>query len=602
MHFFRRFMIYPQSLSLKTRLLSLVLVTVGYIALFLLLYPLPFGTSFTALAILPVAVAAILFNIRGGLLAGASITALNLLLIRLVDPNGVLDWLVGRGPGEALGLIVVGLLFGHIGRLQIRLQQQITEQQQIQEALRASQSAQRESEALYKPLFENHHTVMLLIDPATSIIVDVNQAACDFYGYTREEMQGMAVGQINQLPNRPLREALNVASGSPHSHFFFHHRLSSGEIRDVEVFTTRIHLADRALLYSIIHDITENNRIMQAEREQRVLAEALRDTAAVLSSTLEPDEVLRRILDNTSHVVPHDGANIHLIDSDHTIIQIARGSGYGAEVFSQKDPILGASLFDIPSFKWMAENRCPMVIRDTREYDGWINSAVASWIRSYLGAPMYARGELVGFLNLDSRTPGFFDESFVERLQAFVDQAAVAIDNAHLVAALQQQAVTDEVTRSYNRRGLAELGLREFDRALRFHRSLSAVMLDIDHFKQVNDTFGHLTGDQVLRILTERCRASIREVDVLGRYGGEEFLIFLVENDLQTAAQVAERLRLYVAQHPFETSAGHIPITVSIGVAALTSDTPNLQALIQRADQALYKAKAQGRNQIALSE
>lgn len=602
MDIIRRLMTYPQSLAANTRFMILALVTALYAALFIVLYPLPFGPSMTALAILPAATAALFFNMRGGLLAGVLLSLLNLLLIWLVDSEHLHAWLISRGPGEIIGLVAVGLIFGHIGRLQLRLREQITELGQTQDALRASEMAQRESEALFKPLFENHHTVMLLIEPATSVIVDANQAACDFYGYSRKELQGMAIANINQLTPTPLREALNVASDSEHSHFFFHHRLKSGEIRDVEVFTTRVHLTDRALLYSIIHDITENNLLMQAEREQRALAEALRDTAALLSSTLEPDEVLRRILDNIGTVVPHDGANIHLIDPDQNIVQIARGTGYGVEAFTHKDTLLGLSLFDLPGLNWMAIHRRPLVISNTADYPGWVVTPEAAWIQSYIGAPMYVRGELVGFLNLDSQTPGFFNESFVPRLQAFVDQAAVAIANARLHASLQKQALTDEVTRTYNRRGLAELGMREFDRALRFHRALSAVMLDIDHFKKVNDSYGHLVGDQVLRILTERCRASIREVDVLGRYGGEEFLILLVENDLETAAQVAERLRFNVELHPFETSAGQIQITVSLGVATLNADTPDLLALIERTDQALYAAKAQGRNTIAVSK
>jgi diguanylate cyclase (GGDEF)-like protein len=123
-------------------------------------------------------------------------------------------------------------------------------------------------------------------------------------------------------------------------------------------------------------------------------------------------------------------------------------------------------------------------------------------------------------------------------------------------------------------------------------------MLDIDHFKKINDTYKHATGDQVLRILAERCRSSVREVDLLGRYGGEEIVILLPETDRLGALRAAEHLREDVACLPFETEVGALEITISLGVADMMEGELDLEMLIDRADEAMYAAKQAGRNQV----
>jgi diguanylate cyclase (GGDEF)-like protein len=124
------------------------------------------------------------------------------------------------------------------------------------------------------------------------------------------------------------------------------------------------------------------------------------------------------------------------------------------------------------------------------------------------------------------------------------------------------------------------------------------LMLDIDYFKQVNDRYGHACGDEVLREVAQRCRKNTREVDVLGRYGGEEFVIVLANVSYSPAHLVAERLRAYVTATPVKTTSGSIPVTISIGLALLDEATTTLEALVQRADGALYNAKRNGRNRV----
>jgi diguanylate cyclase (GGDEF)-like protein/PAS domain S-box-containing protein len=167
---------------------------------------------------------------------------------------------------------------------------------------------------------------------------------------------------------------------------------------------------------------------------------------------------------------------------------------------------------------------------------------------------------------------------------------------------LKQQARMDYLTGIFNRRHLVEQGEIELARAIRYGKPFSLLMLDIDHFKQVNDAHGHRAGDRVLVELGGLLNSTMREVDVVARMGGEEFAILLPETDGQQAAEVAERLRRVVAENPVILDSGtKLQVTVSIGVASLDSSVANIDILLNRADDALYRAKETGRNKVCAS-
>lgn len=164
-----------------------------------------------------------------------------------------------------------------------------------------------------------------------------------------------------------------------------------------------------------------------------------------------------------------------------------------------------------------------------------------------------------------------------------------------LYAEVQRLAVTDPLTGLLNRRGFYAQGDREVARAQRYGGQLAALMLDLDLFKEINDTHGHMVGDQVLERAAARCAHQLRKVDLLGRYGGEEFAVLLPDTAPAGALVMAERLRQAFEQ-PLDVGPGGLTVTLSVGVAMLNSSTPDLQTLLARADRALYIAKAAGRN------
>lgn len=187
-------------------------------------------------------------------------------------------------------------------------------------------------------------------------------------------------------------------------------------------------------------------------------------------------------------------------------------------------------------------------------------------------------------------------------MSIFAKQIGVSLERARLFQEVQSLALTDPLTGLQNRRSLFELGRVEFARAQRMKRQFCCMMLDLDHFKKINDHYGHLVGDQVLQEFARRCKNSVREVDLIGRYGGEELIILLPETDGTLSMQVAERLRSAIASTPIKVFDKEIFVTVSIGVASQDENTNDLETLIARADQAMYIAKHKGRNCVAMSK
>jgi diguanylate cyclase (GGDEF)-like protein len=223
-----------------------------------------------------------------------------------------------------------------------------------------------------------------------------------------------------------------------------------------------------------------------------------------------------------------------------------------------------------------------------------------SWIRSLISAPVMIRGQVAGVINILSANPGVFTPSHAERLMVFAGQAAVAIENAQLFEQAYYLSVTDPLTELTNRRHFFEVARFEFERTHRYPRTLSVMVIDIDHFKNINDTHGHAVGDVALREVAARIKRSVRTVDIVARYGGEEFIVLMPETGLQEASQVAERVRSSVANRPIVEDIASVTATLSIGVAEMDENSKNIDQLIVYADKALYEAKAAGRNRVAM--
>jgi diguanylate cyclase (GGDEF)-like protein len=181
-------------------------------------------------------------------------------------------------------------------------------------------------------------------------------------------------------------------------------------------------------------------------------------------------------------------------------------------------------------------------------------------------------------------------------------QAGIAIQNARRYEEAKHLATHDSLTGVYTRHHFFELAHREYERSLRYQRPLALIMLDLDGLKQINDEYGHQAGDQALQVLAQICKSALRQVDLIGRYGGDEFIILLPETELMKAVRAAERVRERANQAVIQNHQGAVRISVSLGVAALESDVESFEALVDRADQAQYAAKENGKNQVRIWE
>ena len=343
-------------------------------------------------------------------------------------------------------------------------------------------------------------------------------------------------------------------------------------------------------LASQIAAAIENARLFNEERRRADIMSALRATITDITSELDLTTLFQSILERAVGLLAATGGELALYDETENTITIAVCHNMDKDYTNRNlEPGRGA-------IGKVIENGNPVIIDDYSNWDGHFDSR--PW-HSVIVVPLKARDRTLGAIALaDATEHRRFNEADLQLISLFAQQAAIAIDNVQLFENVQELAEIDELTQTNNRRQLFALGKREFDRARRYVQPLSVIMLDIDNFKKVNDSFGHAIGDEVLRNLTQFCIRNIREVDILGRYGGEEFVIVIPNTDFIRGYELAERLCHFVEHNPISTKVGQIPITISLGVAEITSDTPNLAALIDQADTAMYNAKKDGKNRV----
>lgn len=208
-------------------------------------------------------------------------------------------------------------------------------------------------------------------------------------------------------------------------------------------------------------------------------------------------------------------------------------------------------------------------------------------------------------LNIDKATPGYLVASRVkeqdrERFYILAGQFLLGVKRAILYQKVQELAITDSLTGIFSRRHLLERLKEELGRSKKFKYNFSFLMIDIDHFKSYNDRYGHLVGDAILKEASRVIKENIRQIDLVGRYGGEEFSVILSETDKKGAGFVAERIRQAIEEKNIRVYDEDLKVTVSIGVSSYPQDSSDTQALIDKADQAMYQAKQTGRNRVCV--
>ncbi|GAA4942346.1 diguanylate cyclase [Actinoplanes utahensis] len=315
---------------------------------------------------------------------------------------------------------------------------------------------------------------------------------------------------------------------------------------------------------------------VEAARKQQALAEMLRASLAELSAILEPDRLLRQL---SGTLQTQLGASAGcLISRDGEVLSV---------VGSAPPEAVGATL-------QLTLGEAPELL-DPAETAG-VRERMLAGAPVALAVPLTGRDGPAGAVLVGGSG---LDDTSRQVAAALATQGMAAYENARLFSRVQELATTDELTGQHNRRHFYAISGALVQAAARNGRQLAAVMLDIDKFKSINDTYGHGVGDEVIRTVAARIRGCLRHSDVLGRYGGEEFAAVLPDHDGH-AAELAERIRRAVCAEPVPSAAGPIPVTISVGLTQLAPGDTSLDELLARADHALYRAKESGRNRVMI--
>ncbi|MBN2148842.1 MAG: GAF domain-containing protein [Anaerolineales bacterium] len=339
----------------------------------------------------------------------------------------------------------------------------------------------------------------------------------------------------------------------------------------------------------------ENARLYQEAKmaaEKRSILH--RVSQEVVTASFDPEQIYTAIYGAATQMMPVDAFTITLVDEETDEIEAV----YLIDR-NQRSPSMRSPKNQGLSGKVISSGQS-IYFDDFIKEQSWngVHFGSESHTRSILAVPLRTGDHVIGMISAQSYEPHAYSTEEQYLLEMLAAHAAIAIQNTRLIKQIQWLAITDPLTGLFNRRGLFDLGQREVERFRRFGRPFVAIMLDIDLFKIVNDTYGHNTGDQVLIALANELKERVRDVDVVGRYGGEELVVVLPETDLEGGIQAAERLRIFIENMPIPTDRGLLSITISMGVAEFHANIPDLATLIDRADSAMYQAKQAGRNQV----
>ena len=377
----------------------------------------------------------------------------------------------------------------------------------------------------------------------------------------------------------------------------------------------------------IIHFITIKQDITERKHAEEVLSKRSDQIATLnrvmrsVSSTLDLSKVLDMILHEIQQVIPYDSASVWLCKEDSLEIIAAHG-------FPNSEELIGTSFSlsskDNPNTQ-VIRTRLPLIDGDAyatySSYRDGVQSRYKN--RGWMGVPMIIGDRVIGMLAFDKNVPNFYTQEQSQFALAFAAQAAIAIENARLYSdaqkeliekieaeekllilqkELEEQAIRDLLTGLYNRRFLDETLTRELSRAERDKYSVSVVMLDLDHFKIFNDTYGHDVGDMMLKQLGKLLTSQVRAGDIACRFGGEEFVVVMPKASLSVARQRANDWRAKFESQVMIHEGEVLNATLSAGVAVYPLHGTTSDEIIRKADQAMYAAKAAGRNMVITAE
>ncbi|HJW76434.1 MAG TPA: diguanylate cyclase [Thermoleophilia bacterium] len=358
-------------------------------------------------------------------------------------------------------------------------------------------------------------------------------------------------------------------------------------IRPLEVFATHAALAVTNARHS--QELEAATRQLEQQLEVR---HDLFDLSEVLLSTLDQRAVLEQIAETLNTLVDYDTMDIRVVDEARgELVAIFARDANAELMLAARVPLAGSVS------GWAVTHKEALLINDmSSDPRAFAVPETPTERQASIVVPLQVMGKVSGVLSLDRLGGRTFDEHELELVRLFGNQAAIAIQNARSYMEMERQAVSDGLTGLHNHRHFQESLAAEVSRAERYGEEFCLLMMDLDHFKSVNDTVGHQRGDEVLREVAAALKRCSRESDYLARYGGEEFAVILPRTPLKEARTVAQRVCDQVRE--IDSEGQGVRVSMSIGVAAFPESARDKDALLGAADSALLCAKALGRDRV----
>jgi diguanylate cyclase (GGDEF)-like protein/PAS domain S-box-containing protein len=465
------------------------------------------------------------------------------------------------------------------------------EQKSLRDEKRRAEGALRESEERYRTLAEAVQDMIYIIGPDERLHY-VNNMAAQLLGLEPEQLTGQP------------RQALFLAGDADHQQQILQSVFETGRptFQEHEVVLPDRKLWFNTWLVPLRNASGEITAVMGHSRDmtQRKRAEAIQAVIYKISQAANAVYNLRDLFSSIhaslSELIPASNFFIALYDAARDELSFPYWK-------DDHDPVplpqkLGRGLTEYVLRTGRPQLVSTEVLQDllARGEVVEVGTPAVDWV----GVPLKVEDRLIGVMAVQSYTQSLRFTQVETDILSFVSaQAAMAIERKRAEEAIRHLATTDALTGLYNRHHFFELARREFKRARRYAHPLSIIMLDIDNLKPTNDTEGHLAGDCLIQAVARECLTILRRTDLLGRYGGDEFVALLPETELSMAQQVIERLREVIAQKPYLFEGRQLQTTISAGLAALDVECPHMEALLSRADKALYVAKQGGKNRLA---
>jgi diguanylate cyclase (GGDEF)-like protein/PAS domain S-box-containing protein len=526
---------------------------------------------------------------------------------------------------------VISPIFDEAGRPShyLAIKEDITQTRKTISALRAS-------EARFRALFNQNHDGVFIIglDGKTK---DVNQRAAEMLGYSIEELREGKDRESIAAPEIPSDNSfVRVLAGEHIPIFERVFRKKDGSTFPVEINLELVRDEDGTALHmqSIIRDITKRKQSEMALQknneqlnQQNEYLSILHQVTLDLLNHRSVDELLQLVVDRAVILLDAIFCELMLEKDGELIVQTCT-QNLG---FLKGDRVGRAEA----KLSWLAfDTKIPVVLDDYSNHPDRREIYSETKLHAVVDLPVLVRSKCIGVLAMGRSRAGYlFSEAQIKNGMLFAQLIALVLDNAQLFSAaeheiserkqaedalqkaneqlrvdiekieqlkeeLREQAIRDPLTGMYNRRYLDETLGQEIARASRARSPISFVMIDIDHFKQVNDAFGHDAGDQVLRKLAGLLLGQTRPGDIVCRYGGEEILVVIPNTSAEVAFQITERWRLSFTETPLPLDLGPTKITISCGISEFPKHGTSAIDLISFADKAMYQAKSAGRNRV----